>query len=42
LYDPAEKLQVHCPIALGDLYYLQNLTATLRAATGVQWKPLDP
>ena len=44
LNEPAEKLQLYlqCPIALGDLYYLQNLTATLRAAAGVQWKPLQP
>lgn len=44
LNEPAEKLQAYlqCPIALGDLYYLQNLTATIRAAAGVQWKPLEP
>ena len=43
LGEPAEKLQLYlqCPIALGDLYYLQNLSATIRAAAGVQWKPLE-
>ncbi|MCY2954453.1 MAG: hypothetical protein NTU53_21190 [Planctomycetota bacterium] len=43
LNEPAEKLQLYlqCPIALGDLYYLQNLCATIRAAAGVQWKPLE-
>lgn len=42
LREPAEKLQLYlqCPIALGDLYYLQNLSATIRAAADVQWKPL--
>jgi hypothetical protein len=44
LNETAEKLQpyLHCPIALGDLYYLQKLTATIRAAAGVQWKSLKP
>lgn len=44
LNEPAEKLEryLHCPIAMGDLYYLQNLTATIRAAAGVHWKPLEP
>jgi len=44
LGEPAEKLQLYlqCPIALGDLYYLQNLAATIRAADGVQWKSLEP
>ena len=43
LGEPAEKLQLYlqCPIALGDLYYLQNLSATIRAAAGVRWKPLE-
>jgi len=44
LNEPAEKLEpyLQCPIALGDLYYLQNLTATIRAASGVQWKSVGP
>ena len=41
LGEPAEKLELYlqCPIVLGDLYYLQNLCATLRACAKPRWAP---
>jgi hypothetical protein len=41
LGEPVEKLvpYLQCPVALGDLYYLQNLCATLRACAPVRWAP---
>jgi hypothetical protein len=44
LNEPAEKLQLYlqCPIALGDLYYLQNVCATLRAHSQTRWTPVAP
>lgn len=44
LGEPAERLQLYlqCPIALGDLYYLQNLCATLRAYGQTRWVRKEP
>lgn len=44
LGEPAERLHLYlqCPIALGDLYYLQNLCATLRGYGQTRWVLAEP
>lgn len=39
LEEKGEELEkyLHCPAAIGDLYYIQNLTAAIRAHAAKKW-----